>query len=118
MVSFYSANERHGTCYISAIFQDDARRTGIAIEAMVLSLSHLFKTFPYRKVYLESLASNSRNFESGAGRFFDLEGTLKGHEYHDGEYQDVFIFAISRENWKSNLANLEVPTSEAPGQEP
>lgn len=59
-------------------------------------------SFPIRKIYIESLDYSIQGFKSGVGRWFTQEGVLRQHEFYNGEYLDLHIYAIYRTTWEEN----------------
>ena len=68
-------------------------------EAVLLFLGYLFRQFPLRKVCAEMLSFNYADVASGAGRFFNVDGIMKEHEYYDGQYWDMYILSVTRAQW-------------------
>ncbi|WP_194837259.1 GNAT family N-acetyltransferase [Nocardia sp. XZ_19_369] len=90
----YSA-DRHGShAYLGAVFEPAYAGTGLAAEAITLFVRYLFRTFPFRKLYLEVPGFNWPQLSSGEGRYFQVEGRLRGHVYYAGRYWDQYLCAI------------------------
>lgn len=90
----YGADFSQGWCYFGIVVRPDVWGTGVAAEAALLFLRHLFTTWPFRKVYVEFPEFNLPAIQSGLGTFYDLEGRLRDHEYYDGRYWDRIIASI------------------------
>lgn len=99
LVTAYQANFVNRFAYIAVVVDDESRDTGCALEATGLFVEYLFQNWEFRKIYIETLEMNYRQFFSGARRVFEVEGRLKDHEYLGGAYQDFLILAITRESW-------------------
>jgi RimJ/RimL family protein N-acetyltransferase/acyl carrier protein len=90
----YGADLSHGHAYLGAIFTPDHAGTGLAAEITALFTRYLFHTFRLHKVYLEVPGFNWPQVESGAGRFFQLEGVLHDHDFYAGRYWDKYVCAV------------------------
>jgi RimJ/RimL family protein N-acetyltransferase len=99
IVTVYSPDFRNG--YASAAVMADPSLWGSAlgVEAFALLLEYAFMTWPFRKLYAEALEESLAQFKSSVGRFVEVEGRRKLHQFVDGEYQDVYILAIYRDEW-------------------
>ena len=69
---------------------------GATFEGMLLFISHLFATFPYRKVFAEVPGYNMGLFEPGVA---EVEGVLRDYLFHDGRPADLHIVSIGRDRW-------------------
>lgn len=72
----------------------------------ILGLGYAFRELGLRKLCSETFAFNQSavNFLKRLG--FSKEGRFKKHVLKNGKYEDVFSFAILRENWEDNEPNL------------
>ena len=70
---------------------------GAVFEGMMLFLTHLFSTFPYRKVYAEVPSYNMGMFEPG---FAQEEGVLVDYLFHRGAPVDLHIVSFRRDQWE------------------
>ncbi len=88
---------------VSAVANDDVRPAltgGVkALEGTVLFLNHVFRTWPFRKLYLETPQYNLDQFASGSGRLLEEESRLRDHWYYDGQYWDHVVLSRWRERW-------------------
>jgi RimJ/RimL family protein N-acetyltransferase/acyl carrier protein len=96
VVAAYNANLLNRTAYLAATVAPNLVTTGAGVEAVVLFLRYLFRTWDFEKVYMEVPEYNLAQFSSGLNRDFVPEGQLRRHLYHDGRRWDQFIFAIYR----------------------
>lgn len=99
LVSAYDHNQAGLHCKVAFLRIGD-RRTGdrgATIEGLVLLLSHLFSTFPYRKVFAEVPAFNRGLVDAGLA---EEEGVLRDYFFHDGRPVDLHIVSFSRERWE------------------
>ncbi len=100
VVSSFEPDFRNRYVYIAACATPEFESTGLVLEGVALMVSYLFRTFDLRKIYAESLEANFEQFALGEGRFFEIEGRMKEHEYIDGRYQDFVLLAIYRDAWR------------------
>lgn len=110
LVSAFEADMRNRHVHIAVVARPDAG-AGVGMEAVALLIEHLFAEFDLRKVYAEVLGPNLEAFASGAGRVFEVEGRLVGHEFHQGEYHDMVVMAITRERWATHVDRLLGPSA-------
>lgn len=110
LVSAFQADLRNRHAHIAVVAHPDAP-PGAGLEGTALLIEHLFAEFDLRKIYAEVMAPNGEAFGSGAGRLFEIEGRLVGHEYFNGSYQDMLVMAISRERWAEHVDRLLGPAA-------
>lgn len=87
-----------GHCKFGAIFDADVLGTVIAGESVRLFIDFLFEAWPLRKVYLETLEPAAERFSSTLDRHAVEEGRLIEHDFVDGRWVDLRVFAIWREH--------------------
>jgi hypothetical protein len=90
----YNREPSQGFAYIGMVFRENYIQSGIPMEAAGVFVSYVFWTYSLRKLYLEVPEFNFHQISSGAGRFFDVEGRLVGHDYYARRYWDQYILAI------------------------
>jgi diamine N-acetyltransferase len=73
---------------------------GYGREAINLLLDWCFRVMNYRRIHLETLASNERAVRCYKSCGFVEEGRLRQHEYYNGAYTDVLVMGILREEWE------------------
>jgi RimJ/RimL family protein N-acetyltransferase len=98
LVSAYDHNQAGQHCKVA--FLRIGERTpgdaGATFEGLLLFISHLFSTFPYRKLFAEVPAYNMSLFEPG---FAQEEGVLREYLFHEGRPVDLHIVSIRRDQW-------------------
>lgn len=99
VVAFYDEHQRDGVVYLAALVGADHRRGPVGIEAVERAITHAFRSWPVRKIYMESLEPNYEQFRSGAGRWFTEEGRLRNFGFSAGRYWDKVILAVDRADW-------------------
>lgn len=95
-------NFRHGTAQFTGLIRSQFQGKVWPIDGFVQFLHNTFVNHPIRKIYAELPASNVSRFGRGLARFFEVEGTLKGHEWHRGEFRDVTFFGLERDAFYAN----------------
>ena len=70
---------------------------GAMLEGLAAFVSLLFRTFPYRKLYIELPAFNLGLLEPA---IFEVEGVLRDHLFFDGAHVDLYIASIGRARWQ------------------
>lgn len=64
-----------------------------SLEGVAAALLAVFQE-GLRKVYAELPASNMARFETGSGKYFEVEGLLKYHALVNDEFEDVYVLAF------------------------
>jgi RimJ/RimL family protein N-acetyltransferase/aryl carrier-like protein len=93
----YGADPSMRFAYIGAVFLPEYAGTGLAAQVVAAFMRYLFHTFPLRKLYMEIPGFNWAQLQSGGGRFFQVEGVLRDHNYYAGRYWDEYICAVYRD---------------------
>jgi RimJ/RimL family protein N-acetyltransferase len=98
LVSAYDHNPWGLHCKVAFIrcgerFPGDA---GAMFEGVMLFISFLFSTFPYRKIFAEIPEYNMGLYSDG---FADREGVLRDYLFYKGQFVDMHIVSFSREAW-------------------
>jgi RimJ/RimL family protein N-acetyltransferase len=99
LVAVTSPNFRDGWAYLSAVGVPYAQGSGLMAEGVILGFDYAFRTWPFRKIYMEVGETNYGAFRSGLGRFFAEEGRLREHAFWDGRYTDLFVLSVLRSTW-------------------
>lgn len=99
LVSAYDHNQAGQHCKVAflRIGERTSGDAGATFEGLLVFLSHLFATFPYRKVFAEVPAYNMGLFEPG---FAQEEGVLRDYLFHDGQLVDLHLVSICRNQWE------------------
>jgi RimJ/RimL family protein N-acetyltransferase len=99
LVTAYDHNQAGLHCKVAflRIGPRVAGDAGATFEGMLLFISHLFATFPYRKVFAEVPAYNMGLFEPG---FAQEEGVLREYLFHQGRPVDLHIVSFRRDQWE------------------
>lgn len=101
LTTAYNSRQDNGTCYVA--FQratpTSSPHAGEMFEAIFLLVEYLFRTWPLRRLYGEVPGFNYDQFASGEGSAFVVEGRLREHEFHAGQWWDLVLIAIERRHW-------------------
>lgn len=74
---------------------------GYAREAVGLLQRFAFETANLHRLHLSVFAKNTRAHAAYLACGFVDEGVQRAHVYKDGEYQDLIVMGILREEWES-----------------
>jgi len=98
-------NRRAGVASLGiTIYDREYLGKGYGRDALNVLLDWSFRIQNFRRIWLETLASNERAVHSYQAVGFRVEGRLRQHEYHDGAYEDVLVMGILREEWEAARA--------------
>lgn len=73
---------------------------GYATIATKILLSYAFKQLNLQKVYCSILIDNIGSIKKNEKVGFEIEGTQKNHAFNNGEFKDVIVMGLLRENYK------------------
>jgi hypothetical protein len=99
LVTAYDENTSGLHCKVAFIrcgqrFPGDA---GATFEGVMTFITHIFRTFPFRKVFAEVPEPNIGLYSEG---FAEIEGTLREYLFHDGQFVDLHVVSFTREVWQ------------------
>lgn len=118
LISAYNADFRNQTVYLAIIMQDHPGGSLWTFDAIALFLNYLFSNWNLRKIYAETSELSSWTFASGSGRYFEIEGILRDHEYYGGRYWDAYVLAFWRSDCEALLEKLLPSIVAEPPTEP
>jgi RimJ/RimL family protein N-acetyltransferase len=98
----YEPDFMNGHCKIAAVMAPNLPVGSYFHEGVSLFLTHLFRAFPFRKLYGEVAEHNFAQFSTG---HFVEEGRLRKHMYIDGDYEDMLVIALYRETFLETLVD-------------
>jgi len=101
LVTAYDVDFPNQTAHLAVLVDEEHRGRGWPLEGVVLFLNYLFEHWPFRKLYADALEFNATTYLSGAKRLFEVEGTLRKHEYYQERYWDLLVLAVYRERWEA-----------------
>lgn len=104
----YDADFANGIARIAVVkFRPDDRNPNFLL-GCALFINYVFYWWPFRKLYGETAETNFQQMKSGVDEgVFEVEGILKEYAYRDGQYESVFIVAISRSAWAELAARFQ-----------
>lgn len=82
-----------------SILDPDFLGQGYGREAVALLLDWGFRLHNWRRIYLETLASNERAIRAYQACGFVQEGVMRESDYYNGAYVDVVIMGILQHEW-------------------
>jgi RimJ/RimL family protein N-acetyltransferase len=105
----YNADLPNGHAYLAMAVRPETLGRGWTLEAVGLFIEYVFRLWDFQKLYAYSAGFSLASFNRAAGLIRE-EGRLIEHEYFDGKYWDMHIFAIHREDWESLVNRHKVPS--------
>ena len=101
-------NRRAGTASLGiSIFDRDYLGKGYGRDALNVLLDWSFRIQNYRRIELETLATNERAVRSYKACGFVEEGCKRQCEYSNGVYVDVLEMGILRAEWEAGRRELQ-----------
>jgi acyl carrier protein len=105
-VLIYQPNFQDGHAYFAAMRFDTRDRSPLMVLGVSLFLEYVFGYWPFDKLYMEVPEYNLDQFASGLGRFFQIEGRLRGHFRMGGRTWDQLILAMYRADAAAHAERL------------
>lgn len=98
-VTLNNVNYIHRNCYLGIVIGDpSAQGMGFGTETMKLILVYAFNTLNLNKVLVEVTDHNTNAVKLYDNLGFTLEGRLKKHYYSEGNYMDVLVMSLFKQN--------------------
>jgi diamine N-acetyltransferase len=98
-------NRRAGTAELGvSIYDPEYLGKGYGRDAINVLLDWAFRIQNFRRISLQTLASNERAIRAYRACGFVEEGRLREHEYSNGHYQDVVMMGVLRAEWEARHA--------------
>lgn len=92
-------NPINTNCWLGVfIGEEEARGEGFGKEAMKLIVDYAFNNLNLRKVSLEVIATNKSAIEVYKKLGYKIEGEMKNQVFNEGNYENVLIMSITKEN--------------------
>jgi acyl carrier protein len=119
-VVIYHPNFQDRYAYFAAMRFEPGDRSPLMILGITLFLRYVFSYWQLEKLYMEVPEYNLPQFSSGLGRFFEIEGRLRGHLRTGGRSWDQLIVAMYRETAAAQGGRLRLDRGQrsAIGDEP
>lgn len=97
----HNVNRRNGTFYYGLAIHPDHRRKGYAADAIHLVLAYFFNERRYQKANAEVYSFNEASIRLHERLGFTLEGQLRRMVYTGGEYHDVLVYGLTKEEFET-----------------
>jgi RimJ/RimL family protein N-acetyltransferase len=102
-ISTHAVNKRCGTFRYGVAIHSDHRRKGYGAEAIRLVLNYYFNERRYQKVTADVYSFNTPSMRLHERLGFTLEGCLRRMIYTGGEYHDVLVYGMTREEFTATI---------------
>ncbi len=102
IVNAYNPDPANGYCYMGVLGMPSVWRTGLMFDASVLLIAYLFATWPFRKLYIETVEYNRGQLSSLARLGWELEARFHEQVYLGGRYWDRLVYTLDRAAWAAN----------------
>lgn len=98
-IGLSSYNSYHSRIEISYDLAQEFWRRGIMTRSISALVQHGFEVLKINRIeaFVSTFNEPSRDLLLKCG--FELEGILRQHRYHRGNYVDVYSFSMLKENW-------------------
>ncbi len=83
------------------IGEKDEWNRGYGRETMSLMLKHGFQTLNLNRIFLNVFENNLRAIKAYENAGFQHEGRLRQAQFRNGQYWDLLVMSVLREEWKS-----------------
>lgn len=107
-VVLYHPSFQDRYAYFAAMRFNLQERSPLMILGISLFLRYVFTNWDFEKLYMEVPEYNYEQFASGLGRFFEIEGRLRGHLRTGARSWDQLILALYREKAIENGARMRL----------
>jgi acyl carrier protein len=107
-VVIYQPNFQDRYAYFAALRFEPSDRSPVMMLGISLFLRYVFTYWDFDKLYMEVPEYNLPQFASGLGRFFEIEGRLRGHFRVGGRSWDQLILALYRDTVAREGARLRL----------
>jgi diamine N-acetyltransferase len=101
-IGLFDINQLNGTAGVGiAIGEKELWGAGLGTDALLALLDFGFGELRLNRIWLEVDDFNARGRRSYEKCGFVLEGTLRSAMYRRGEFHDVYLMAILRDEWSA-----------------
>lgn len=117
LVAAYNAQPDLGHAYVAMYRCSPRRGRGEVATGAAMLLSHLFTSFPFRKLYAELPAFNEDDLGLGSLGVFHHEARFVDHDYHAGRWWDRDVYSVWKDEWwdfDSTVLGSSVPNQDGP----
>lgn len=102
----YSYEYIDGTIKTVMYINNEYQNTGLGALAEITFIDSLFNLYPIRKIYNHVYSYNKQSLNSHLKAGFETEGKLIKYRYFSGNYHDVYILSITREEFYKRFENM------------
>ncbi len=110
----YQPNFQDRYAYFAAVSFKPDEPSPVMMLGVATFLRYTFWYWDFEKLYMEVPEYNYSQFASGEGRFFEVEGRLRGHIRMGGRSWDQLILAVYRGVVELHAARLQVGEQRSP----
>lgn len=86
---------------VLGIGEKEKRLAGYGVDLMIALLDIVFYELNFEKAYLNILDNNKLGLKSALSFGFVEEGNLRKHRFVDGEYEDLHILGLIKEEYEN-----------------
>lgn len=98
--SFYNIDWRNRSAEIGIMIGEKAFwDQGYGSETMRLMLDHGFGTMNFHRIWLQVFSKNKRGIRTYEKAGFQYEGMFRQAHYQHGQYYDVYLMSVLRDEW-------------------
>ncbi|MBM3145470.1 MAG: GNAT family N-acetyltransferase [Chloroflexi bacterium] len=102
----FGINWRVRSAEVGIVIGDKSRwNQGYGVKAVRLLLQHGFGTLNLNRIFLRVYENNPRAVRSYEKAGFVQEGCMRQAHYQDGQYFDVILMSVLRQEWKKGGRN-------------
>lgn len=101
MVSFIDIQRDSGNAEIGLWISADEQGKGFGTEASRLMTDHGFRELRLHRIYARVFEHNPASAKIWQKLGYLEEGVMREHEFIDGDYRDLHIYGILREEWQN-----------------
>lgn len=95
----YRANKVDGYTFLCFYLSPKYRKNKLGSIIGWYFVHHLFSNYNLRKIYVEIYSYNRASLKLVVKNGFEQEGCLKSHRWHDNQFWDLQIYALTRERF-------------------
>jgi RimJ/RimL family protein N-acetyltransferase len=95
----YDFHALDGHCLFTVAVKPEYQMTGGGGMIALQFLEYLFKNYNLRKAYIHVYGNNAHSRRCAEAFGFQLEGTLQEYRFFDGKFEDLLIYAVTRQGF-------------------
>ena len=93
-IRFFDMNTLNRSAEFGLLVDPDEQKNGYGLEATRILCRYLFRSRGLNKVYAQTGSFNKAAIKLLEKVGFKLDGTLRRHMFHDGEFHDALVYSI------------------------